>query len=37
MKNADLRAIATSIDPQAPTGNKSKKKLIALILELQNA
>ena len=37
MKNADLRAIAISIDPQAPTGNKSKKKLIALILELQNA
>ena len=37
MKNADLRAIILEIDPDASLGNKSKKKLISLLLELQNA
>lgn len=37
MKNADLRAIILEMDPDASLGNKSKKKLISLLLELQNA
>lgn len=37
MKNADLRAIILEMDPNALTGNKSKKKLVSLLLELQNA
>ena len=37
LRNADLRDIITSMDPDASTGNKSKKKLIAMVLELQNA
>ena len=36
MKNADLRSIALSLDESAQVANKSKKKLVALILELQN-
>lgn len=36
MRNADLRELALSINPEAGVSNKSKKKLISLILEIQN-
>lgn len=37
MKNSDLRDIIVSMDPEADTNNKAKKKLISMILEMQNA
>lgn len=36
MKNAELRAIALELDSDAQITNKSKKKLVTLILGLQN-
>ena len=36
MTNSDLRDIAYGLDPEAAVSNKSKKKLVALIEELQN-
>lgn len=36
MKNADLRELALSIDGSASVANKSKRKLVSLIMELQN-
>lgn len=37
MTNADLRDLALSLDPEAAIANKSKKKLVDLIMEIQNA
>ena len=36
LRNADLRDMILDMDPEAPVANKSKKKLIALLLEIQN-
>ena len=36
MKNADLRELALSLDESAAVANKSKRKLVSLIMELQN-
>lgn len=36
MRNSDLREFILGLDPEASVGNKSKKKLVALALELQN-
>lgn len=36
LRNAELRSIAQELDPSASVANKSKKKLISLIMDLQN-
>lgn len=36
MRNSDLRDFILSLDPDAAVGNKSKKKLVSLALEIQD-
>ena len=36
LRNAELRSIVQELDPSASVANKSKKKLISLIMDLQN-
>ena len=36
LRNSDLRNIIVELDPEANAGNKSKKKLVSMVLEMQN-